>query len=123
MISQVGNSASIAPGSGGQSAPAPVDIALQRPLVQVEMPHQAVQPAEKNVDIATVKNAAKQINEFVQQFDRNVQFIVDEETGIDVVQVVDAQSKEVIRQMPTDEMLKVAKAMDKLQGLLIREKA
>jgi flagellar protein FlaG len=36
-----------------------------------------------------------------------------------VTKVVDAASGDVIRQMPTEEMLRMSKALDKLQGLLV----
>jgi len=40
-----------------------------------------------------------------------------------VVKVVDLETKEVIRQIPSPEVLEIAKAVDQLQGLLIRQKA
>ena len=53
----------------------------------------------------------------------NLQFTVDEDTGIDVVKVVDTDTKEVIRQFPSEEILAIAKAIDQLQGLLVKDKA
>ena len=58
----------------------------------------------------------------MRQFDRNLQFTVDEDTGIDVVKVIDTETEEVIRQFPSEEVLAIARALDKLQGLLIRDK-
>ncbi|MFC6521248.1 flagellar protein FlaG [Undibacterium arcticum] len=40
-----------------------------------------------------------------------------------MVKVVDQRTQEVIRQMPSPEALEIAKALDKMQGLLIRQKA
>jgi flagellar protein FlaG len=120
MISQVANAVNLPQASAGQSAPV-VEIKPQKTSAPVELPRQAVQTVEK-VDVATVKAAAEQINKLVQQFDRHLQFTVDEETDTHVVKVIDTQSKEVIRQMPTEEMLAIAKALDKLQGLLIKDK-
>jgi len=37
--------------------------------------------------------------------------------------VVDMATKDVIRQIPTPEVLAIAKALDKLQGLLVKDKA
>ncbi|MFD2272939.1 flagellar protein FlaG [Undibacterium arcticum] len=39
-----------------------------------------------------------------------------------MVKVVDQRTQEVIRQMPSPEALEIAKALDKMQGLLIRQK-
>lgn len=49
--------------------------------------------------------------------------MVDDETGIHVVKVMDINTQEVIRQYPSEEILSLAKSLDKLQGLLIRQKA
>lgn len=122
MISQVANPVSVLPGNAGQSSPV-ADVGPQKPPSPIELPTQAVKAVENEVNIGTIKKAAEQINNLIQQFDHNLQFTVDEETGINVVRVIDTQSKEVIRQMPTPEMLAIAKALDKLQGLLIKEKA
>ncbi|HEX7633662.1 MAG TPA: flagellar protein FlaG, partial [Noviherbaspirillum sp.] len=45
------------------------------------------------------------------------------DTDRPVVKVVDQQTKTVIRQIPTEETLEIAKALDRVQGLLIRQKA
>lgn len=69
-----------------------------------------------------LENAVKAVQKFVQPLASNLQFTVDEETGIRVVKVVDAATKEVIRQMPSEEILQIAKALDRLQGLLFQQK-
>lgn len=120
MISQITSALNVPMGNAGQPAPAP-DVKPQKTAAPVELPRQAVKSIER-VDVNTVKKATESINKLVQQFDRNLQFTVDEDTGVNVVRVVDTSTKEVIRQMPTEEMLAIAKALDKLQGLLIRDK-
>lgn len=121
MISQVTNiSAQTQSNLTSQPVVAANEFRSQKPAAEVELPLQAVQTVEA-VDINTVKGAAEQINKLIQQFDRNLQFTVDEETGTNVVRVIDNESKEIIRQMPTEEMLAIAKALDKLQGLLIKD--
>ena len=39
------------------------------------------------------------------------------------MKVVDASTDEVIRQIPSEEIISIAKALDKLQGLLVEQKA
>lgn len=124
MISQISNSVGfVADGAAHSSPPKVADIKPQPSAAPVELPRQAVSATESAASIETVKRASQQLNSFLQQFNRNLQFSVDEDTGTQVVKVIDTSSKEVIRQMPTPEMLAIAKALDKLQGLLIREKA
>jgi flagellar protein FlaG len=52
-----------------------------------------------------------------------IQFTIDQDFNRMVVQVVDTSTKEVIRQIPPKEMLEIAQALDKLQGLLVHQKA
>ena len=54
---------------------------------------------------------------------KNVTISLDDDTGITVVKVVDKNTKEVVRQIPSEEMLAIAKALDTVQGLLVRQKA
>ena len=54
---------------------------------------------------------------------QNLQFSIDQDIGRTIVKVVDASTDEVIRQIPSEEIVAIAKAMDKLQGLLIKQQA
>jgi len=55
--------------------------------------------------------AVSQINDYVQNLQRNLQFTVDEATGKDVVTIIDSESKEVIRQLPSEEALVLARRL------------
>ena len=55
--------------------------------------------------------AVSQINDHVQNLQRTLQFTVDEESGKDVVTVLDKATEEVIRQYPSDEILEIARQL------------
>lgn len=55
--------------------------------------------------------AVSQINDYVQSLQRDLQFTVDEVTGKDVVTVIDSESKEIIRQLPSEEALALARRL------------
>lgn len=79
---------------------------------------------DKAVDSGELKTAVSKLNDFVQNVQRNLSFSVDKETGETVVKVYDAQTKEVIRQIPAEETLKLAAAIDQqVSHLLLKEKA
>lgn len=78
----------------------------------------AQEPDEK-----TLTDAVEKVKRFVQSAASDVSFSVDDESGIRVVKVVDKETKEIIRQMPSKEVVELAKALDKLQGLMIRQTA
>ncbi|QEL64400.1 flagellar protein [Oryzomicrobium terrae] len=77
------------------------------------------QPASK----AELNDAAENVQKFVNTINSNLSFQVDDDTGEMVVKVVDATTKDVIRQIPSEEMLAIAKALDRIQGLLVNQKA
>jgi flagellar protein FlaG len=53
----------------------------------------------------------------------NMRFSHDPESGRMLMQITDPASGEVIRQMPSEDMLKVARAVSMMQGALLKEKA
>lgn len=58
-----------------------------------------------------------------QAFAPNLKFSVDHDTGRTVVRVTDANTQEVIRQIPAEEVLQLAKELDRMQGLLFNKEA
>lgn len=75
------------------------------------------------VEPERLKQAAEVLTQVAGQFANNLQFTVDKDTGKDVVKVVDTETHEVVRQIPPEETLARAKALNHLAGLLMREKA
>jgi flagellar protein FlaG len=53
----------------------------------------------------------------------SVSFELDGETGKPIVRIVDPDSGKVIRQLPTQETLEIARALGRIEGLMIRVKA
>ena len=70
-----------------------------------------------------VTQATQRVEKFVQTMSSDLQFTVDDSSGAFVIRIVDRATQEVIRQMPSEEMLAIAKALDRLQGLLVRQQA
>jgi len=83
----------------------------------------AVQAAKPAPEEQQVTQALKSINEMLQARSPNLEFSVDSDSKRNIVKVVDKNTLEVIRQMPTQEALEIAKALDRLQSMLIRETA
>ena len=71
------------------------------------------QPQEEQV-----AEAVGRIEEFVQSVQRNLEFSVDDDTGDSVVTVRDRVTDEVIRQIPSEDMLDIAKRLDEIGGVL-----
>ena len=71
----------------------------------------------------TVESAVSQISDFVQNFQRDLQFSVDKDSGRIVVKVLDSETKEVIRMIPPEETLRMAEHLDSPESLILREQA
>lgn len=88
-------------------------------------------PAESNSsqqqgqspDDEQVKAAAEDIQKFFQSVKRNLEFSVDESSGKVVVKVIASYSGEVIRQIPNEEVLKLAESLSDAGSLLFNAEA
>ena len=58
-----------------------------------------------------LKQAVSQLNDFVQTMQRDLQFSIDKDSGTMVVKVIDAKSEKVIRQIPSEETLRLARSL------------
>lgn len=117
-----------------QRAPAPnaAPPTTRREVSQVGMSgSNAVEIQSQSIDeksregnaTLSVEDAVKRISDFVAPTQSEISFSVDQVSGVQVVKIMDSQSNEVIRQFPSKEAIEIARALDKLQGLLIKDKA
>ena len=79
--------------------------------------------AEERASVQQVESAVSKISDFVQNFQRDLQFSVDKDSDRLIVKVVDSETQEVIRQIPSEEMLRIARSLDSSESLILREKA
>lgn len=88
---------------------------------------QAVQAAEKpqqsELSGEQLEDMAEQMDAFIGSFNRGLKFRVDEDSGRNVVSVVDTDSGDIIRQIPTEELLQVISRLAEASGGLIDTKA
>jgi len=70
-----------------------------------------------------VAKAAEQIQGFVKEMGRSLSFSVDETTGYNVVRVINPETQEVIRQLPSEELLKIAQNMEAWNSVLVNQRA
>lgn len=80
--------------------------------------------ASTAVDSSEVLQAVSEISDYVQSISRDLQFQVDKHTGSTIVTVLDHETKEVIRQIPSEEVVAMARfiaenAPDPVKGLLM----
>lgn len=81
-------------------------------------PAKAAEPSASELD-----TAVDSINDFISAVANNLEFSVDRDTERVVVKVIDKETHEVVKQFPSEEALAISKALDKLQGLMVKQTA
>ena len=105
--------------TASQKSPEPVVV----PVTTERVVATPSSPAVKPVDEAQLKHSVEAINRFLQPVSSDIEFSVDHESGRTLVKIVDTQTQTLLRQIPTQEVLDIARELDRLQGLLLRDKA
>jgi len=104
-------------------------VAAQRQTVAVEVTAVETQEVEMELSQEALEKVVSQLNAYIQNTQRDVDFSVDDATGRVVVRVIDSESEEVIRQIPSEEMLAISRHLiesletEQPKGFLIELKA
>lgn len=102
----------------GKSTASQTNAAIEADQAKTQPGLQQQKPSAQQL-----KDAVKSMNDFVDGINSSLKFTVDDKSGQTVVKVVDNDTKEVIKQIPSEEMLAISQAVDKLKGLLVQQKA
>jgi flagellar protein FlaG len=71
---------------------------------------------------AELQEAVGAANEKLLQRGQKLDIGVDEESGTIVIRVSDQKTGEMIRQMPSEEALRITRSIDRLTGILVDQK-
>ena len=112
-----------APQPQQRTAVTPGNATAARPVAPAAIDSSAKGKDDAQSELKDVKQAVSEINKAMQFMSRQLEFSVDTDSERTIVKVIDQQTREVIRQMPTKEALEIGKALEKAQGLLIKQTA
>ncbi|WAG14124.1 flagellar protein FlaG [Aeromonas hydrophila] len=127
MANEIGIPSSVTPSSlqssskSGQSAAQVLSGTTeeQRVTAQNVRKQQAGQPGEKNakqdVPQADIENEVQKLQEFSKLQGWTVNFSVEKDLDQVVIKVVDAETKSMIRQIPSEELLAISKRIKDLR--------
>lgn len=84
----------------------------------------ALEHEKKTVEATSMQASAAlaEINQSLKMASIGVRFEFDKEAHTMITKVVDVESGEMIRQMPSEEVVRISKALGQLQGLLVSQK-
>jgi len=122
-LKQIGGSASRAVAGTAPAKPA-------APTARQDLPGSGntVPPQEAEVvKQADVRQAVSRLNDYVQTLRRDLRFTVDEESGRAIVKVIDSETGELIRQIPSEEVVAISQALTdttkQTEGIILSDKA
>ena len=125
VISNADFSRPVATGAGPQatskseqqavSAIRQTDTVGGKPSPLQEVDKQQAEPSKE-----AVESAVEEISNYVQSVSRDLQFSIDEDLGKTIVTVLNDTTQEVIRQIPSEELVELAKRLDnQAKGALV----
>ncbi len=77
----------------------------------------------REMSASVAAQVAQALNEFASAVNVRIAFQVDQATGKTVIKVIDQETKEVIRQVPPEEVLRLVARMNHVLGLLLNGQA
>ncbi len=79
--------------------------------------------SDAQADSGSIDAAVADIQSFVQTVKRGLNFNVDDSSGEVVVKVIDTDSGKLVRQIPSEELLKLAERLEDIRSLMFEAKA
>lgn len=123
QIGSINNAAPVVTRAAEQPAAQASAAALPAQAAAAVQTEAAVTQAAAVPSTEQLQEAIKSINRTLKGVNQDLEFSIDSDTRRTILKVVDQQTGEVIRQLPSEEALEIAKALDRLQGLLLSDKA
>ena len=84
---------------------------VAKPVVRTVDPLTGAAPEPVAVEAPELAEAVENIRDFVSDVRRELQFSVDEDSGRTIITVIDKDSGEIIRQIPPEEVMQIAKSV------------
>jgi flagellar protein FlaG len=91
-------------------------------LVEIEQPKQQAKPAPP-VEVPKIESVTKQIDSYLRSIGRTINFRVDPTSGRMVVSVLDANTGELIRQVPGEDAIRLAANIEASMSVMVDERA
>jgi flagellar protein FlaG len=77
----------------------------------------------EKVSAEVIEKVVEELRKKLSMLNTQLQIRIDKDTNMTVVKVIDKQTHKIIRQIPPEYVLKIAKYLDEITGLLLNKKA
>jgi len=90
------------------------DLAAQ----EANLEGKTLPPETKKAEISSedIQQAVSELNQHIQNIERDLFFSVDDSSGRTIVRVVNSETEEVIRQIPSEEVLRISRSIHEQMG-------
>lgn len=78
-----------------------------------------VNNAENTLSPENLDKVAQQLQSFMSEMNRGLEFSVDEDSGRDVIKVIDKESGETVKQFPSEQVLDIVSKLAEATGVLV----
>lgn len=97
----------------------PAPVTDERGAANVNQDQEYLAP---KVSEAFIRKAVDKANDTMQQHNRSLEFKIHEKTNEIIVKIIDTDTKEVIREIPSEKILDMFANMLELAGLIVDER-
>lgn len=103
-------------GSVANVGPNVDSVTTATPTVEVPSAGTVTTQADVQANRQRLQAAVDAANKFLQPVARNLQFSIDDDSGKTIVKVIDTETDKVVRQIPSEEMLAISRALGRFKG-------
>lgn len=99
------------------------EVTAKKDVKQTEKGGSAQESGDaREVSREEIEQTVNEIGDFVQNIQRNLQFTVDDNSGETIIKVTDMETDDVIRQIPSEEVLQLQQYIKDASGILFKAK-
>ena len=122
MVSDIGMIKAVVP-QMTQASPAasanPPEQEVQAKVVVDRVRQQDQQEKESE----PLEEVVSDLNNLVRELHRELQFSVDEDSGETVIKVIDKETDEIVRRIPSEEIMELRRRLQQATGVIFRDSA
>lgn len=122
MTSDIGMFKSVLPPTAQTNPTAPVESL--RHEVQTRQPVDGPREAQSaGEEKEPLEDVVSDLNQLVRDLHRELQFSVDKDSGETVIKVIDSKTDEVLRQIPSEDLMNLRKRLEEASGVIFQDSA
>jgi flagellar protein FlaG len=98
-----------------------VEAVEKAEIMTLEQQSSDNQESETDISAAELESAVTELNSVAQNLQRDLLFSVDEKSGGTFVKVIDKETEEIVREIPSKEVREIKARLEEVAGLIFRE--